>query len=347
MPFESDLQLGPILGSGHFGEVLEGNEPAHGLVAVKRLKQAAGETQAAFIARNSHLLQEAQHLSAAAHTNVVKVHSVVTETSSGAAHMVVEFCEGGSLLTEYEAGPLSVMRTRTIMTQVAAGLEHIHNLGLLHRDIKPANILCKGSACKLGDFGLVTDDLVLGYASAAGYLDHLAPEVYHDGVTSVRTDVWAMGMTTYRLLHGHDFYQRHFGAANPAALIPLGKFAGSLPWLPHISKEWRKFVCDCLRDNPATRIQSAHDFQQKLARIRVSRDWRCTLATDSTQWECDEKNGRTAIVELTVHSANEHEWTAHREGAGILRRKISGVGSNGRLAPKDAHQQLSAFFAQF
>jgi serine/threonine protein kinase len=53
---------------------------------------------------------------------------------------------------------------------------------MLHRDIKPGNLLRSLSGVtKIGDFGLVTDDIILGYGSIAGYQDHLAPEVWNMG----------------------------------------------------------------------------------------------------------------------------------------------------------------------
>ena len=42
-----------------------------------------------------------------------------------------------------------------ILTQIIAGLQHVHKHGLLHRDLKPDNIfISKDGILKIGDFGL-------------------------------------------------------------------------------------------------------------------------------------------------------------------------------------------------
>lgn len=70
---------------------------------------------------------------------------------------------------------------------------------MLHRDVKPANILIEGNSAKLSDFGLAT---LLGMSSTGsqrGYISHAAPEIINKGETSAQTDIFATGMTLYRI----------------------------------------------------------------------------------------------------------------------------------------------------
>ena len=80
-------------------------------------------------------------------------------------------------------------------TEVLMGLAALHARQMLHRDIKPGNILIDTAGVALiGDFGLVTDDLLLGYGSQAGYGDHIAYEVWQGKGTSAKSDIWALGI---------------------------------------------------------------------------------------------------------------------------------------------------------
>jgi serine/threonine-protein kinase len=205
MNFSSALTIKNLIGQRGFGDVYEGLDEVHGKVAVKVLRRQPFETESEWQARRNDL-SEAQNLREARHKNVVAVLHVVRSQNDGSLHMVTEFCEGGSLEGLYKAGPINISKVRKIVTDICLGLDALHARRMLHRDIKPGNILFSGSRWKIGDFGLVTNDVMLGYASAQGYLDHLAPEVHKDQVTSVKTDVWALGMTIYRLLHGEQFY---------------------------------------------------------------------------------------------------------------------------------------------
>ena len=56
--------------------------------------------------------------------------------------MVLEYLPGGSLEDRLRDGrPLPDAETRRIATEIASGLAHAHERGLVHRDLKPANIL--------------------------------------------------------------------------------------------------------------------------------------------------------------------------------------------------------------
>jgi serine/threonine-protein kinase len=193
---------------------------------------------------------------------------------------------------------------------------------MLHRDIKPGNILFSDSRWKIADFGLVTNDVILGYASDEGYMDHLAPEVHKDKVTSVKTDVWALGMTIYRLLHGERFYNSAFSGKYIPGMVTSGAFANRLSWLPHVPKMWRKVIRKALHDDSSLRFDSLADLSQAIGKISITPDWQCDFQGKRTSWTLHLKH-RTISVRCEVISPRKHIWTAESTG-GSRKRKLGG-----------------------
>jgi serine/threonine-protein kinase len=73
--------------------------------------------------------------------------------------MVLEFCAGGDLEDYLRQGALSDSISADFMSQVMAGIAHVHRAGIVHCDVKPGNVLLQLSAegtsvLKLSDFGL-------------------------------------------------------------------------------------------------------------------------------------------------------------------------------------------------
>jgi serine/threonine-protein kinase len=254
--------------------------------------------------------------------------------------MVVEFCGGGSLEDEYKKGPISVAKVRQIIADVCSGLSCIHNRGMVHRDIKPGNLLSSGSKWLIGDFGLVTADLAYGYASAQGYLDHLPTETHRDGITSIKSDVWALGMTIYRLLHGNDFYQEEYAHRDIPRLIMQGGFATRLLWLPHIPTDWRRFIRKSMHDLSEQRFRDMFHMSQAAGALSIKPDWKCNYATNLVRWTA-QKGNRTLEVFWEVLSPNKHRWFARSSG-GIRGRAIGG--SKGIVSKRQATVELERFF---
>ena len=97
--------------------------------------------------------REARAVAALSHPNIVAVYDY--GASEGRPFMVLECLAGGSLEERLSGDrPLSDDETRRIAADVAAGLAHAHERGLVHRDLKPANILfdAEGRA-KIADSG--------------------------------------------------------------------------------------------------------------------------------------------------------------------------------------------------
>jgi len=339
--FVSDLKLGAKLGNGAFGEVFRGDDPAHGEVAVKVLTRKAFMDDAAWPDYKAGYIAEAKNLSKATHRNVVQVHQVAEAPDGNSVVICMTFCPGGSLQSKFEDGPMSLAAVRKLGTEVLMGLGAMHARRMVHRDIKPANILLDArGVAQISDFGLVTDDLVLGYASDQGYNDHVAYEVWHGKGTSAKSDIWALGMTLYRLLHGKVWYEE--GPA-PQDVVKNGGFANTLRWLPHIPKAWRRVIRKMLNDDPAARYQSAADALRSLAHLPTSPIWQVVLTSDVVRWE-QAKGARRVIVEWKRLSARKHEWGAWSEPTGAG-RKMRLDGSGGVVGKGDATKGLEAFFA--
>ncbi len=307
--------LGRCLGHGHFGMVHEGQDDLRGTVAVKVLKKPAAIADADWTDMQATLLQEGQRLVKASHLHVVPVY-YIDPAPDGDLRLVMELCVG-SLAKRHAGGPIPLGDVRNIGTSVASGLECMHARGMLHRDVKPSNILIDANGVvRLGDFGLVTDRIIYGYASVGDerYAPHVAKEVWDGFGTSERSDIFALGVTLYRLIHGEDWYVENTPKA-PAA-IKRGRYGQRLPWLAHVPKKWRTFIRKCLHDETSERLQSASAVLTGLAKLPTEPSWLCECAADKTTWRVTER-GRHLEVVLSAGQS----WTATSfpVGAGIKR----------------------------
>jgi serine/threonine-protein kinase len=340
----SKLKIGAFVGAGHFGQVHEGDDPVHGKVAVKRIFRKEDDDDAQWDARKAGAQEEAQNLKKAHHRNVVTVHHYVEDDTDELILYVMEYCDGGSLADPYKAGPIPIDQMRLIATDCLSGLGHLHANGMLHRDIKPGNLLRDSRGrTKLGDFGLVTDRIVQGYGSPGDYAysHHMAPEVLQGAPTSPKTDIWATGVTFYRLLNGKQWHEEH---APGMDAVMAGKFADRLVWLPHIPADWRRAVRRMLRPDPADRYPTVHAVEKAVSALSTSPAWDCVVSPDKVTWQ-RRKAARTHNVVWDRSDLKKTTWQAWSEptdGVGI--KRVLG-GSKKPITTKAAHNELTKFFA--
>src|SRR5438067_2704719 len=84
--------------------------------------------------------REAHAVAALAHPNICQLYDYGEE--DGRPYMVLEYLGGGTLEDRLVAGePYPDEQTERIARELASGLAHAHERGLVHRDLKPANIL--------------------------------------------------------------------------------------------------------------------------------------------------------------------------------------------------------------
>lgn len=335
----SNLAIGARIGSGQFGDVYEAVDQVHGAVAVKVISQDPNQSDVDWEYAKSEFLQEAQHLAAAKHPNVVPVYHLGESPDGRSIRYCMKLCSGGSFQSLYEAGPLKLSQVRKAGTEVLLGLGALHTRGMIHRDIKPGNILIDGNgvAC-LGDFGLVTDELLHGYAVGAGYYDHLAFEFWEHGITSAKSDIWALGVTIYRLLHGEAWYSK---SGKPRLVIADGGFRDTLKWLPHIPQRWRRTVRAMMHDDTDRRCQNVAQVQSAFAGLPTEPDRECEVDAHQVRWR--RQRGRRIIrVEWNQHSQRRHDWRAWSEPIGKGRTQTLGS-SKGKVGSQVAVRELEAF----
>lgn len=142
--------------------------------------------------------------------NIVRAYDI--DEDNGTHYLVMEYVEGKDLhQLVKENGPLPYNSAADYIAQVASGLQHAHEMGLVHRDIKPANCLVdKNQVVKLLDMGLarIKDDegslTMDNNENVLGTADYLAPEqALNSHKADSRSDIYSLGCTLYYLLTGH------------------------------------------------------------------------------------------------------------------------------------------------
>ena len=163
--------------------------------------------------------REARAVAALNHAHIVRLFDFGAEDAS--AYMVFEFLDGGSLEERLVEGGLGADDVRRIARDVAAGLAHAHEHGVVHRDLKPANVLfdTEGRA-KIADFGIATTqgaDTLTEAGTILGTAAYLSPEQVRGETATPATDVYSYGVVLYRMLAG----RLPFEATSPTDLARM------------------------------------------------------------------------------------------------------------------------------
>jgi serine/threonine-protein kinase len=142
--------------------------------------------------------------------NIVRAYDIDNDLDTH--YIVMEYVDGQDLhQVVVGQGPVNFDTAADYIAQVANGLQHAHEMGLVHRDIKPANCLVdRHGTVKLLDLGLAKlnedDQASLTMANeenVLGTADYLAPEqALNSHEADGRSDIYSLGCTLYFLLTG-------------------------------------------------------------------------------------------------------------------------------------------------
>ena len=102
----------------------------------------------------ARFVAEARAAAALDHPNVCTIYEI-GETPTGQLFIAMPLYDGETLQARLGRGRLSFGEALPVALQVARGLGHAHDAGIVHRDVKPSNIvILPDGTAKILDFGI-------------------------------------------------------------------------------------------------------------------------------------------------------------------------------------------------
>lgn len=251
----------------------------------------------------------------------------------GSPWIAFEYAEGARLDRYMSASsPLPRERALEVLRQIFRAVVAAHRARVVHRDLKPENIIVRESEdgkphVKVLDFGVAKS---LSSATAhhtqggLGTPLWVAPEQGHEGdVPHTRSDVWALGLLTFYLLTGKNYWLRANDNSPPfdlavellnSPIVPASVRAAELGCTDKIPMGFDEWFLKAVNRDANLRFADALEARAALLAVLDSRH-----APRHPLWLPVE------IPELTEGVAVTHD--ANEKGLLIVSRSVLPVGS--------------------
>jgi len=247
-------QIRSFLGRGGMGEVWRAFDLKLRVeVALKAMRATVAEDQA----RLELLRSEVRAAREVTSPNVCRIYDLVE--LDGTELVSMEYVDGTTLLDVMrKKSPMDPPEAQEMASQFLAGLEAIHQAGLVHRDVKPENIMVtRTGRVLLMDFGLArsSDE---GAGSVSGTPAYMAPEQAR-GETDARSDLFSAGVILAEMVSPdgvRDFESRQSvwnGIRSEPVQVP--------------DSPWASVVKRAVAKNPDERFQTAHELTLALEEV--------------------------------------------------------------------------------
>jgi serine/threonine protein kinase len=249
-----------VLGEGAMGVVYQGHDPdIDRIVAIKTLHAhlMSDSERAAWLER---FAREARAAGRVLHGNLVTIFDYLEQDAQ--PYLVMEYIESETIGDRLRRPPLpSLGETQSIMVQMLAGLEAIHNAGIIHRDVKPANaLLLPDGRLKIADFGVArVESLGATYGGMIGTPDYMSPEQFAGQQVDARADLFAAGVIMFELLTGRKPFQAS-GLGELSQKVMAGQSLALLDLAPELPTSLDAIIRSALAVDPGARFATARDF---------------------------------------------------------------------------------------
>ncbi|MBQ7141198.1 MAG: Stk1 family PASTA domain-containing Ser/Thr kinase [Bacilli bacterium] len=210
--------------------------------------------------------REALSASSLSHPNIVEMYDVGED--EGQYYIVMEYVDGKTLKQLIKRrGTLTINEVIDIMLQLTDGLAHAHDSYIIHRDIKPQNIMImENGLVKITDFGIamaINATQLTQTNSVMGSVHYLPPEQASGKGSSVKSDIYSLGILMYELLTGSIPFK-----GENAVEIALKQMKEPLPDItlinPDIPQTLENILLKATAKNPKNRYKDVRSMYEDL-----------------------------------------------------------------------------------
>lgn len=210
--------------------------------------------------------REALSASSLSHPNIVEIYDVGED--GGDYYIVMEYIDGKNLKQLLKKrGKLTCAEVVDIMLQITNAMGIAHESLIIHRDLKPQNILIKDDGeIKITDFGIamaLNATQLTQTNSAMGSVHYFPPEQANGKGSSLKSDVYSLGIMMYELLTG----SLPFRGDNAVEIAlkhlkePIPKVTTEIPELP---QSIENIIVKATAKNPKNRYNNANEMYEDL-----------------------------------------------------------------------------------
>jgi serine/threonine-protein kinase len=206
------------------------------------------------------------------HERIVVTHEYGW-TTNDEEYILMEYVNGPGLDTVIRLRDASIFPDRlALIRQMAEAIQAVHDQGFIHRDVCPRNFICgrDHSFVKLIDFGLSVPDQppFRQPGNRTGTPQYMAPEIVRRRETSTKLDVFALGVTVYRLLT----FEHPWNATDTTGKVALAHDTQAPVHLndrlPEIDKKLAEAIHKCLLPDPDKRMPSCRAFLGAISGVK-------------------------------------------------------------------------------
>ena len=233
-------------------------------VAIKTFKIDANDEDAV-----KRFNREAKAVTSLSHPNIVSIYDV--ENEGEFYYLILEYVEGMTLKDYMIKNPRIPIETIVhIAKQIAAGLSHAHQNGIIHRDIKPQNILMNENlTCKITDFGIARaygDTTLTQTNQMLGTVYYLSPEQARGNVATAQSDIYSLGILIFEMITGQIPFK-----GESAVAIALKHLQEELPdidkYRDNVPQSVKNIVIKATMKNPNERYISSKELFEDLSTV--------------------------------------------------------------------------------
>jgi len=226
---------------------------------------------------------------------------------NGIYYIIMEYIEGKTLKQLIKKrGALTLSEAIDIMLQITDGISEAHNSYIIHRDLKPQNIMIKDDgSIKITDFGIamaLNSTQLTQTNSVMGSVHYLPPEQASGKGSTIRSDIYSMGILFYELLTGNLPFR-----GDNAVEIALKQMRDEIPSVrkknPSIPQSVENVILRATAKNPKNRYSDSREMHADL--LTVLNDDRINEEKIVFKYPEHEVEENTAVLDKVKEKTDE------------------------------------------